>query len=232
MILLTACNDDDEKIVIEPIVNTWKLQTPNVDNNGVYTSNGPLALTWEAPASSTILDMPLPVFSNWIENLGSILLPQVLKDVTLQEDGNIVVTFSKDDVSLELKTSEPKWQVSDPKFASFKKSGSNQLLVFLNMEELMGVLTRVDASDLLPLLNLISNGIPVNYDMSSDKTSIRFYIDKSVLDKITPLLSLIREMEMPDMGGMEALLPIIIGQIEDALKVTTKVEIGLRLTKY
>ena len=83
MILLTACNDDDEKIVIEPIVNTWKLQTPIVDNNGFYTSNGPLALTWEAPASSTILDMPLPVFSNWIENLGSILLPQVLKDVTL-----------------------------------------------------------------------------------------------------------------------------------------------------
>ena len=234
-VMFTACNDDnktiEEEVPVSAIVSKWEMSKPVTNENGVYVSNGPIAFNWEAPEGTTVLDMPLDVFTNWVENLGSVLLPQVLKDITLQEDGNIVATFSREGVSMTGEPVTPIWVQSEPKFAKFSPNGDNQILLFLNLNEIMNTMSRVDATDLLPILSLVEKGIPFHYEMSADKSTVRFYLDKSVMDLLMPLLALVKTMELPDMGGVEALLPVIIAQIEEAYKVTTKFELGLRLTK-
>ncbi|WP_455673703.1 DUF4925 domain-containing protein [Phocaeicola sp.] len=230
MSVFTSCSDDDD---VNPILGTWGLSQATVNENDVYTGNGPLAMSWTTPDGTEVLGMTTPDFAEWIESLGSALLPQVLKDITFKEDGNIIATYSNTGVDLSGTSSvTPVWQTSEPEYATFKMSGNNQILVFLNLENIMAqASSKADASDLLPILNLVKEGIPVSYEMSVDGKNVRFFIDKTLVDKVSPLLSLLSGVELPDMGGMEALVPIIIGQITEALKVTNKIEIGLRLTK-
>lgn len=229
--LFTSCSDDDDEV--NPILGTWELSKATVNEDDVYTGNGPLAMTWTTPEGTEVLSMSTPEFADWIETLGSAILPQVLKDITFKEDGNIIATYS--DAGIDISGSAPVtpvWKTSEPKYATFKMSGNNQILVFLNLENIVATANnRADASDLLPVLELVKNGIPVNYELSVDGKNIRFFIDKTLVDKVSPLLALINDVELPDMGGMEALIPVIVGQISEALKVTNKIEIGLRLTK-
>lgn len=214
--------------ITAPIAGTWKLAEVKMNEEQQFTS-GPLFMTWEAEEGTMLGFLPVESISDLAGSLGSIALGQVLQNVTFQDNGQIVASYSKSGVSLDTPVT-PSWETSEEGYAAYTVTDT-QILVFVNLEKIMAGV-KSEQNPLEPLIELVKNGIPVNYEIASDGNSARVYIDKELVDKITPLIPVLSGMITDNaLGGMGALVKTMLEAFPEAMQKTTKLEIGLNLVK-
>lgn len=234
--LFTACSDDDdnkggdENLISGPMVGTWQLADVVKDDMDSFVF-GPVNLVWEAPEGTMLGFLPVKDVPPMANSLGSAMLIQVVKDITLGADGNILATYSEKAPSMGSEPVVPEWKESEVGYATWKKVDDSKILVFLNLEKIMGAKTREDNNPLLAVLEIVKNGIPVNirYDEQQNPT---FFVDKALTDKLVPLIPQLVGL-IPDDGlnGMAPLVKMMLNAVPDAMKVTTKFEVGLNMKK-
>lgn len=234
--LFTACSDDDDnkggddKLISGPMVGTWQPTEVVKDDSDSFVS-GPVNLVWEAPQGTMVGFLQVKDVPAMANSLGSAMLVQVLKDITLGADGNILATYSEKKPSMGSEPVVPEWKESEVGYATWEKVDDSKILVFLNIEKIMGAKTRENNNPLLQVLEIVKNGIPVNirYDKQQNPT---FFVDKALTDKLVPLIPQLVNL-IPDNGlnGIAPLVKMILQSVPDAMKVTTKFEVGLNMKK-
>lgn len=228
MSLFTACSDDDDDKIKDPVIGTWKVPAVELDENNSVIG-GSVFMTWEAP-EDTSLSFAIP-------SLGSVILPQVLQDVTLSADGNIVATYSSAGIALSgEKPITPVWETSPADYATFKLQGNGKMLLFLNLEKIIAdANTKADITTVISqLLELVKNGIPVNYALSNNNEEVKIFIDKELMTTIAAMGPAIAELipDDPDaLGSFGPMIKAILGDLPTAMSKTTKFELGLNLKK-
>ena len=233
--LFTACSDDDdnkggdENLISGPMVGTWQLADVVKDEDGTFVS-GPVVLTWETEPGATLGGLPIMMIPAMGNGFGSGMLVQVLKDITLGADGNILATYSEKAPDLQNPV-VPEWKESEVGYATWQKVDDSKILVFLNLEKIMGSMTKADQNALTELLQLVKNGIPVNvrYD---EQQNPYFFIDKALVVKIAPLAAQLADL-IPDtaLGGMAGMLKGMLKDLPNAMAKTTKFEARLQMKK-
>lgn len=228
MSLFTACSDDDDDKIKDPVIGTWKVPAVELDENNSVIG-GSVFMTWEAPEDTSLpFDIP---------SLGSVILPQVLQDVTLSADGNIVATYSSAGIDLSgEKPITPVWETSPADYATFKLQGNGKMLLFLNLEKIIAdANTKADITTVISqLLELVKNGIPVNYALSNNNEEVKIFIDKELMTTIAAMGPAIAELipDDPDaLGSFGPRIKAILGDLPTAMSKTTKFELGLNLKK-
>lgn len=232
--LFSSCSDDNDGPgstgISGPMVGTWNV-VEIVKNESNTLVSGPVQMTWEAEEGTKLLFFEVKDIPDLANQLGSAVLSQVLKEVTLDPEGNITAVYA-DKVDMENPIPNPEWKDTGKGYATYQKVSDNQILVFLNLDKIMGsaAASREDNNPLNQVMALVKNGIPVNIAYEGDKAY--FYIDKALFDKIVPLMPVLAEM-IPDnaMGGMGAMLKGILKDFPKAWKKTTKFEVGLKFKK-
>jgi hypothetical protein len=234
----TACSDDDDKDTNE-LVGTWNLQEiiKNTDNS---FQSGSLFLIWETQAGTTINGIDVNTLSGIVEPTGSLVLAQTLRDITFLENGTITATYSDAGVDLENPVA-PTWKTASgyatykiknqklyvfPNYEKFKTSGNTEGLDINNIINSLGNLS--DIGNLTAGMDILNNGIPVNYTIAADN-SAKFYIDKELVMKILPLVKLYAESL--DNSTENAQIKAIVKELDSVFAKTTKFEIGLNLVK-
>lgn len=135
-----SCNDDDDDDD-DAIVGTWKVTSIQTED-GSYVS-GPLALNWEVEEGTKLsifpgYDLEIKDVATMGEGFANIALVQVLKDITFQNNRQVVATYSDAGVSLDSEASiTPNWKTSEPKYLSYKIVSASQLILYLNMNNIL-----------------------------------------------------------------------------------------------
>lgn len=229
MSLFTACSDDDDDKIKDPVIGTWKVPAVELDENNSVIG-GSVFMTWEAP-EDTYLSFAIPSLAIQM----SVILPQVLQDVTLSADGNIVATYSSAGIDLSGAIT-PVWETSPADYATFKLQGNGKMLLFLNLEKIIAdANTKADITTVISqLLELVKNGIPVNYALSNNNEEVKIFIDKELMTTIAAMGPAIAELipDDPDaLGSFGPMIKAILGDLPTAMSKTTKFELGLNLKK-
>ncbi len=232
--LFTACNDNDDHKIDDPIIGTWDLK--ELQQTSLLTTRT-LFMNWEAPEGTSLkisesISLPISVISPLIESQGSILLAQVLQNITFLSDGKIEATYSDAGIDLTAPVT-PTWKTAKD-YATYSIKGG-QLFILLDMEKISALTTPPGRSsarnDMSDLVKLTTDGIPVNYSVSTDNTAI-IYIDKQLVETILPLLKAYAlSITDSDFDGKGATIKTVIGELPSILEETTKLEIGLNLIK-
>lgn len=232
MSLFTACSDDDDDKIKDPVIGTWKVPAVELDENNSVIG-GSVFMTWEAPEDTYLSFGPVSLAIQ----MGSVILPQVLQDVTLSADGNIVATYSSAGIALPSeKPITPVWETSPADYATFKLQGNGKMLLFLNLEKIIAdANTKADITTVISqLLELVKNGIPVNYALSNNNEEVKIFIDKELMTTIAAMGPAIAEL-IPDdldaLGSFGPMIKAILGDLPTAMSKTTKFELGLNLKK-
>lgn len=220
----------DVKVKITaPIAGTWKLAEIKKDEDERFVS-GPLFINWEAE-DGTLLGgfLPIESVSELGNTIGSVVLGQVLQNVTFQDNGQIIASYSKSGIDLNNPVT-PSWETSEEGYAAYAVT-ENQILVYVNLVKIIAG-SKSEESPYEPLLELVKNGIPVNYEIATDGNSARVYIDKELVDKMVPYLPMLSGMiDDNALGGMGVLVKAMLSSFPEAMDKTTKMEIGLNLVK-
>ncbi len=230
------------KFVNHELMKTWELATK------------PVLVVWEPK------ELPL---GNFISNFGetpftvgflsTVIAPSVggmlhdyLKDVTFEEDGNIIATYNSAVATDENPDPEVVWASSALNLAHYcMKDGV--CYVYPNVEMIMRQVEidqagRSEASDPMTqlLTQLLNDGIPVHFD----KEGLSVYLDQDFLKQLTPLIPLVgalvdenTKIEVKDfpigIGSItvDVTIPIkpIIDNLPNALTEAIKIKIGLNL---
>lgn len=232
MSLFTACSDDDDDKIKDPVIGTWKVPAVELDENNSVIG-GSVFMTWEAP-EDTLSSLPVSAISSLAILMGSVILPQVLQDVTLSADGNIVATYSSAGIDLSgEKPITPVWETSPADYATFKLQGNGKMLLFLNLEKIIAdANTKADITTVISqLLELVKNGIPVNYALSNNNEEVKIFIDKELMTTIAAMGPAIAELIPDALGSFGPMIKAILGDLPTAMSKTTKFELGLNLKK-
>lgn len=234
MSLFTACSDDDDDK--DPIIGTWKVPAVELDENNSVTG-GSVFMTWEAPEDTYLSFLPVSAIPPLATQMGSILLPQVLQNVTFGQDGSIVASYSSAGVDISGENPiTPVWETSPADYATFKLQGNGKMLLFLNVEKIMAeATTKADVTTIISqLLALVKNGIPLNYTLSENKQEVKIFIDKDFMTRIAAMGPAIAELIPDDPDALGSFGPMLKGILTDlptAMSKTTKFEAGLVLKK-
>ena len=227
MSLFTSCGDDDETLA--PVEGKWNL-SPIVTDDGSYVS-GPLELIWTGNATIDIgLGVPLPVadIAPTIEGFANAYVCPVLTDFILKE-GNFTATINGVNLSAN-------------GLVSYKLSGNNQVLLMLNLsgiiEKISGSGVAIDPSVVTAILGglsedltaMIANGIPVNYNIGADNNSAVFFIDKSLISKLAPLMPIIANL-LPSDDEMLVMVKPILNDFPNLLTKTDELKISLKVIR-
>ena len=236
-------DDDDEK---DAIVGTWKVTSVQTENDS-YVS-GPLALNWEVEEGTKLSifpgwDMEIKDVAAMGEGFANIALVQVLKDITFQKNRQIVATYSDAGVSLDSETPiTPSWKTSEAKYLSYKIVSENQLILYLNINNILAgadidiTSIQLEAEDLQKLMTFITKvtqeGISVSYVLSEDLDKLTITLDKALFDQVMPLLPVLAKLIPSESDNeMLALVQSILAQIPGVWAKTTKFDISLKLEK-
>ena len=236
MSLFTACSDDDDDKIKDPVIGTWKVPAVELDENNSVIG-GSVFMTWEAPEDTYLSFLPVSAIPSLAIQMGSVILPQVLQDVTLSADGNIVATYSSAGIDLSgEKPITPVWETSPADYATFKLQGNGKMLLFLNLEKIIAdANTKADITTVISqLLELVKNGIPVNYALSNNNEEVKIFIDKELMTTIAAMGPAIAELipDDPDaLGSFGPMIKAILGDLPTAMSKTTKFELGVNLKK-
>ena len=216
MSLFTSCGDDDETLA--PVEGKWNL-SPIVTDDGSYVS-GPLELIWTGNATIDIgLGVPLPVadIAPTIEGFANAYVCPVLTDFILKE-GNFTATINGVNLSAN-------------GLVSYKLSGNNQVLLMLNLS---GIIEKISGSgvaiDPSVVTAMIANGIPVNYNIGADNNSAVFFIDKSLISKLAPLMPIIANL-LPSDDEMLVMVKPILNDFPNLLTKTDELKISLKVIR-
>lgn len=228
-VLLSACNGDgnkDENEIKSPIVGTWNVPALEINDNEEFV-DGCMFCIWEAPEDTKLWVLPINELSPLIEQLGSAILPNMLKDVTFLKNGNITATYSESELDLE--NPNPVWTKLPEGYASFEIVNDHEMLLHLNMDKINEDLETRAGED---SGNMFENGIPLNYSVSSDESELKLYIDKPFMDKVAKIAPILAGLITEEaFGDMAALVKAILEDLPNAMDKTTKFECGLRLTR-
>lgn len=236
MSLFTACSDDDDDKIKDPVIGTWKVPAVELDENNSVIG-GSVFMTWEAPEDTYLSFLLVSAIPSLVIQMGPVILPQVLQDVTLSADGNIVATYSSAGIDLSgEKPITPVWETSPADYATFKLQGNGKMLLFLNLEKIIAdANTKADITTVISqLLELVKNGIPVNYALSNNNEEVKIFIDKELMTTIAAMGPAIAELipDDPDaLGSFGPMIKAILGDLPTAMSKTTKFELGLNLKK-
>lgn len=236
MSLFTACSDDDDDKIKDPVIGTWKVPAVELDENNSVIG-GSVFMTWEAPEDTYLSFLPVSAIPSLAIQMGCVILPQVLQDVTLSADGNIVATYSSAGIDFSgEKPITPVWETSPADYATFKLQGNGKMLLFLNLEKIIAdANTKADITTVISqLLELVKNGIPVNYALSNNNEEVKIFIDKELMTTIAAMGPAIAELIPDDLDALGSFVPMIkaiLGDLPTAMSKTTKFELGLNLKK-
>ena len=210
-------NITDVKMPQNEFLGTWNL-----------ASKGGFSLVWESTAKLNLMgqEMSTAFAATMLSGLLSSKIADLLQSVTFKEDGNIVASFKKKDMT--------DWQTSPLNSAHYFVK-DNKIYVQMNLSQILQ--TRAGVKDLISLLTdmmrYLTEGVPLSYEVKADGTT-RVYLAtedaKKLLDVVTndfvleKLIKLIPE----DMAPM---VKPILEQLPTVLKSTTKLEIGLNIKK-
>lgn len=200
---------------------------------------------WDMPVQS-ILDIALrmPLIPAGDKKVTAPqMLNTVLKDVTFQEDGNIVATYT------DVKDLAAGWQTSPVNLAQYVVVDASTIRVFLNpvailaqvKQRSMSMPNEVITAAIQQLLSLLKRGVPVACRAEGDQRTV--FLDKDFLQPllqstVAPLFKnekFVKEMieAMKKVEGMGELAPMaepVLKSLPDIIETTTKLEVGLNFT--
>lgn len=249
--MFTACSDDDDKKeefeeTKSALVGTWNVEATQVKDEGLY--DGSVKMTWDVPTGTSInVDMgfgtPIPMDINetivpLVCNLANSFLPQVLKSVTFDKNGNITAMYretdgSDDDGALVFKGD---WQTATG-YATYQVVGDNLIKVYLNADKI--IKAGEDAEDKQMLQNILQQfgeGFPVNVRWNADKSKAYFFVDKAF---VTPAINTLNKfiesipessLDEDDLATFN-MLKAIITQLPDIMNQTKTFEAGIELER-
>ena len=224
------------KFVNHELMKTWELATkpvlviwePGTLKLGSYTSKiGEHSLTVK------ILSLAAPSLGGMLHNY--------LKDVTFEEDGNIIATYNSAVATDENPDPEVEWASSALNLAHYcMKDGV--CYVYPNVEMIMRQVEidqagRSEASDPMTqlLTQLLNDGIPVHFD----KEGLSVYLDQDFLKQLTPLIPFVGALvdentkieveDVPFLGAITIPIKPIIDNLPNALTEAIEIKIGLNL---
>ena len=252
MCTFTACNDDDDDKKSEAesaLVGTWNLKEQTTDDNGMYY--GSVNVTWNVPAGTNIninmsgYEIPMDINETivpLVNSMGNMYLPQVLKSVTFEKNGNITAVYkdlpedSDDEQATRTDVAASDWKTATG-YATYKVVDDTHITLFLNASKI--VATGEDAEEKAMLKNILDkfgSGIPVNVRWNADKSQAYFYVDKAFVEPIiTSLNQFISQFPTTglDDDTLESLkvLKGVVAQLPEIMNKTTAFEAGLELVK-
>ena len=243
------------------LIGTWNL-VPVPSSEDPSATLYPIQVVWESDTDLSLLGglitMPLGDVLNLALRMpiidGSLsannALTSVLQGVTFGADGNIIASYS-DAANL----TSPVWQDSPAGMVQYcVKNG--KLYAYLDVEAIMGLVTAIETkadsgssdllSSILPIVlthigeitPLLSEGIPLGYDIDAETGVLNVYIGKEGLGDI--IINIATEMlsdenivaaltelmaSDPSFGSMASMLDLT--QLPDVLNGTTNMEVGL-----
>lgn len=243
------------------LIGTWNL-VPVPSSEDPSATLYPIQVVWESDTDLSLLGglitMPLGDVLNLALRMpiidGSLsannALTSVLQGVTFGADGNIIASYS-DAANL----TSPVWQDSPTGMVQYcVKNG--KLYAYLDVEAIMGLVTAIETkadsgssdllSSILPIVlthigeitPLLSEGIPLGYDIDAETGVLNVYIEKEGLGDI--IINIATEMlsdenivaaltelmaSDPSFGSMASMLDLT--QLPDVLNGTTNMEVGL-----
>jgi|GEM_PF-2801200 len=140
-----------------------------------------------------------------IPGVGTHVINQVLKDITFQEDGNVILTYSAAGFSTGGTAVTPVWQNSAPGAVTYKIEGDKIRLSF-DMEKLMPKDNSTDNANATPSIfsEILKNGLLLNYRVKNNTAYL--YLDKEFLSSIVPMLTAMAPtLQDTDLDGMAGL---------------------------
>ena len=168
----------------------------------------PMDIVWEAPDNVVIEAGKIKLT---VKQLTAMMTPTLnelvqagLKDVTFTADGKIEATYKKKD--------SKEWMAAKD-YATYNTKVANKILLHPDADKVFAEM-------------LFKAGIPVYY--TSNGSSTRFYLDTETvkaLRNVLPVL-LASVKSIPDYAK-----PLIAKELPNLLEKSTKIEIGLTLTK-
>lgn len=193
------------------------------------------------------LVMVMPLLNDMSMTVPDALLA-VLRDVEFCKDGNIVASYA----DLESESETPAYLKSPLNMAQYVVTGKNDMRFFLNPQAVIAASAGTRATRALDLNNLLGNvmaqlvpmlgdGVPMHYMLNGN--DLRVYLGTEVLlpllkqaspllrdeELVNKLVELIKQDE--SMGFLADMIPAMLSSAADVIDNTTKIEIGLNLSK-
>ena len=206
--IFSGCNKNDDK---KPFELAGKLNVKEM----------PMDIVWEAPDNVVIEAGKIKLT---VKQLTAMMTPTLnelvqagLKDVTFTADGKIEATYKKKD--------SKEWMAAKG-YATYNTKVANKILLHPDADKVFAEMKGLDATKLAAIKVLFKAGIPVYY--TSNGSSTRFYLDTETvkaLRNVLPVL-LASVKSIPDYAK-----PLIAKELPNLLEKSTKIEIGLTLTK-
>ena len=197
-----------------------------------------------------LLALRFPLFDDGSGDRVSVeqMLCSVLKDVTLGADGNIVATY------MDAANGGTEWVTSPSNMAQYVVTGDNQLLLFLNPQDIMANVDNVEKSvrtvdvgailqqAIAELYPMLINGVPLTYTKEGNRMKVFLGTDlllPLMKNIVAPLFEdeeflnmVIEAMKSdPQFGGMAGMMVPTLKLLPEIIKNTTQLEIGLDLTQ-
>lgn len=236
--VVTACKESWDRIYIPAIAGTWKVKAIETDDADNFIS-GPIEMEWEAPEETmlggTEDGMKPSEAAVFITVISSRIVANILKDVTIGENYDISATYS-DEIHVAPSNIDNRiWKESGTGYARYKEvSGKNKLLIFLDIDKITNGNKETESiiNSFPDLKDLITKGIPVTYETSTDQKNIRFWIDLNMAKKLVPfVVSIAPSIKDEDFGGKGSYIKFLLGNIEEVMNVTTKFNLILKMEK-
>ena len=241
----TACSSDDDNdekgfVRNEKIEGTWKVQDAGFDANG--NSTGSVKTNWEGDETKAVFknfmgseeDYPLKSALAMVSMLGNSQLPNVLKSVTFTADGKITALY-KEAASTEANAAASDWKVAEG-YATYTVENESLIYVTLNVSKVTEGIEDAQQKSMIEGILKQYTKIPVHISWDATKTKPFFYVDKAfVQPMIANLVAIISNVPTTGMDEEEkATFEMVKGiavQLPTIMDATTKLELGLELTK-
>ncbi len=239
--------DVDATLPSSTLVGTWSLPTYNPAQDSL---TNPVFVYWETPVDT--LKQYTALLTAYLPNLlGQNVLPQVLKNVTFQADGNIVASYSTDSVAIDgsgLLPAERTW-VESPKNLCFWYTQGETLYVIPQIEMITALIKanqggRAVSPDIEGVMATLARwsttGIPLH--LIQQAPYVRMYIDYEEIEPFTTLLPLITPklpelieqltagMDEAEAANLMAIINPLINSVTKVLEYTSLLEVGLNLS--
>ncbi len=207
--ILAGCSKDDNEKKSD-LVGKWNVN-----------AKAPMDMVWEAPDDVVISvgEMKLPVkgLLGMIKPKLNGLVMSGLKDVSFTADGKIEATYKG--------KSSTDW-MSAKDYATYKVESNNKLMLYLDADKVFAGMEGGDPAKMAAIKLLLKSGIPVYYTTTG--SSARFYLDTETIKAMRNFLPLLLASmkDIPDY-----VKPILATELPKLLEKSTKIEIGLNMTK-
>lgn len=237
--MFTSCETDknDDNTIKSPVVGTWNVPAVETDENETIVST-PLNLIWEA-GDATLSFLPVSALPQLANQLGGVMITQMLKDITFSNKADITATINDNEINMDgsSEPAEPVWVATEPGYATYKLQG-NKMLIFLNLDKLREEAgengDEIDETTFKDIIAFVEKGIEVNYSLSNNDKELKLYIDKEYMTKIAAFAPTFAAMIPDDPDALGSFGPMVKGILSDlpaAMDKTTEFELSLTLKK-